>query len=552
MSRSRRAAIPNASSPQLLERLLETVAQGVRSPRALHEVLGVDVRTVHYYTQAAEWLSLLDTSGEPCLTALGLELVYADRERAAVYTRAVWATPFVTRLMQLHGPGLPSVEQVAELVAEAEPELARSTVTRRASSVRSLIAPAVGQASRRLSSAQRQLALPLAMNAPTTQSPRLDGTSAEEFNPDIYRFLLRELLSYGELSLTQVRALLDHAHVSAAPIGGYIDLALKRGDAVRLGERVVATRAAIAQRHLVETTTSIVLSDPGYRAYLNLIATAAPTPQDRVRVEQERRRFRAWDLRLFGHPPTPESLDRDLDTLLMDRTLQNFPVRGSTGEPTVPIEAPFLDVWTQPGLAIALPPTLAHLQGGVAAVNRSLKQARHGGATVAQPRLGDRPTLFHGGLLHPGEPMPRSVPDTRSLRHRLLMHTPYVTLISALAWLHRQSPNRLAIVRQRSGWVVRRKRHPMGPLFLVLDTFAASRGWLACRPPVSALGPGELLAALEAVGILSVVGSTAVLAEPFFTQLRSDPEELEVSAALQPLAAALGDWLAQAEPLEDP
>ena len=43
--------IPNANNPRLLQRLVRLVASGIRKQQALADVLQIELRTVHYYTQ---------------------------------------------------------------------------------------------------------------------------------------------------------------------------------------------------------------------------------------------------------------------------------------------------------------------------------------------------------------------------------------------------------------------------------------------------------------------------------------------------------------------
>ena len=52
----RNVLIPNANSPRLLARVMELIGQGVREPRSIAEILDCELRTVHYYSQAGEWL----------------------------------------------------------------------------------------------------------------------------------------------------------------------------------------------------------------------------------------------------------------------------------------------------------------------------------------------------------------------------------------------------------------------------------------------------------------------------------------------------------------
>ena len=128
---------PNANSPQLLTRLLEMVARGVRSTRSLQETLGVGARTVQYYTQAGQWLGFLQTDGTATLTSLGLDYVYAGRRRSQVYAAAVWAQPLAAELLAGADGRLPSLDDVMAAVMVGEPELAPATARRRASAVRS-------------------------------------------------------------------------------------------------------------------------------------------------------------------------------------------------------------------------------------------------------------------------------------------------------------------------------------------------------------------------------------------------------------------------------
>ena len=129
MSRSNRHhRVPNANSPQLLTRLLETVARGVRSSRGIQESLGVDVRTVQYYSQAADWLGLMDSAPSYQLTSIGLEYVYAGRARPQVYARAVWSTTFVTDLMK-DREGTPTADDIASFILSFDGGMSASTRT---------------------------------------------------------------------------------------------------------------------------------------------------------------------------------------------------------------------------------------------------------------------------------------------------------------------------------------------------------------------------------------------------------------------------------------
>lgn len=539
-----RNRIPNANSPELLARLVELVASGIRSPRALTEALGLEARTVRYYIQAAIWLGLAEEGAELALTSDGVEYVYAGSGRSRVYARVVRAHPFVTELLGRSGGRFPDVDEVAVLVGREEPELAPSTVRRRASAVRSLIAPAIGRRARRTDE-DRQLGLPFVASPRLVEAPVAVGDGKAEHDPDVYRFVLGALLDYGELRLPQVRALLDHAGAPEAPLGGYIDLAVRRGDAIRSETHLIVTPGAISRRDLADSTASILLSDAGYRRWVlaRIEDPRAPTPP-------EIRRYTTWDRRLFGGDVPPERLDDELDRVLMDRSLASFPLAVPGEDPLSLRDGCFVDRWEEEGLVLALPPSLVQLSGGVALVNRLLRKARTGNA-VGVPDLAHRAVSVHGGILSPGESLPRSVPDTRSLRLRLLASAPYVAMLMALLLLHRRQSLPVSLTMWHGGWVVRRKRQSLGTFLRVLDAFALSRGWLPCRRRTGGMEGARLLDVLETVGMLTHTGDHVVLAEGLFGQLRREAEEMEIANRLEPLVEAMATWIAQVEPVEE-
>ena len=543
--------IPNANSPQLLTRLLEMLARGVRSTRGLQEALGVEPRTVQYYSQAGQWLGLVDAEDHSALTPLGVEFVYAGPKQAEVYARAVWGQPLAAELLAAADGDVPAVDDILAAVFVAEPDLAPATARRRASAVRTLIAPAAGFRSVARAPKSVQLDLPLGLAPEGPQMPQVILGAGRDWNPDVYRYLLGALLDHGELSLGHVRALLDRAGATELPIGGYVDMALARGDAHRIEDRIVISDDAIARADLVDSTGSIILSDPGYRAYLDAAVEALSGDRHaEIKRDQHAARYRAWDQRVFGHALQPEQVREDLERVLLDRSLDSFPMAHAGSPQRVPVTAPFLDVWQQSNLVLACPPTLAQLQSGLAGVNRAFKQARQGRVPVGHPTLSDRPKATHGGLLHPGEPLPRSVPDTRSLRLRTLLCAPYPALLGALLLLHRLRPDRVDVVQRSAGWEVRWRGRRRGGLLSLLDAFGRSRGWAVSRRS-GGLDAGVLIRSLEAVGIAWVGEKRVVLEEKFFGQLRRQPEELEVFEQLQPLAVALEDWL-DASSTEEP
>lgn len=533
-----RTNVPSANSPQLLTRLLEAVARGVRTTRGLQEALGVQTQTVRSYAHAAEWLGLLAEGALLVLSPLGLEFAYAGKRRPQVYAAAVWSVPFAAELFLAAGDGrLPDRAEVERALARLEPDLAAATLRRRATAVRSLIAPAVGRPrprARRLE--DHQLPLPLHPTAHARREPVLSGEA--ECDPDAYRFLWCALLDHGELSLGQVRAMFDRVGGSGLPIGGLAELATGRGDAVRLDERLVITMGGVARRDLADGTPSTMLSDPGYRAYLTDLRGA---------TFETARRYRQWDLRLFGHAARTDSVRADLATVLMDRELAAYPAASGPQEAPPRHAAPFLDVWETPGLPCCVPPSLTGLQGGVAAVNRMLERAR-AGTHVHAPDLADRPAVFHGGLLSPGEPLPRAIPDLRTLQTRALSRAPAIAVVAAILLLHRLRPERLSLVRGAAGWGVPVGLQDPVPLAVFLERFASGRGWLwstrlGSDGAAEGLACDALLTTVFAIGIATPIGRIAVLSEALFERLTREDLEPEVIHALRRLAEVLDDEL---------
>jgi len=536
------AAFPNANSPQLLTRTLETLARGVRSTRGLQEALNVNQRTVQYYLNAAVWLEMMSQEPRMHLTPLGLEYVYGGRDRPAIYAKAVQTHPFVAELLRHSGNKLPSSGAVGALIQTQAPELAETTVKRRASAVRSLIAPAMVRV---MTAEQPQLGLPLAHSRRTPAPTRINRDAGRHFNPDVYRHILLELLAHGELAMSHLRSLLDRMGSEDIPIGGYIELLQGRGDAVRIGERMVATAQAIRRRSIASSTASVILSDPGYRAYLEL---AADNPDDTRLETPEFRRYKIWTRRLLGNVPSPRDLAKEVQSMLDDRSLRSFPVALSdNATPPATTQGSFIELWAEEGLLISLPPWLELLENGLSEVNRRLRIARQLSGAVSRPDVGYRPIAAHGGIICPGEPLPKALPDTRTLRMRLLRLSPYPSMIAALLLLHRFQPSVTALRFHQGQWTLQRHRKVAGELLETLDEYATARGWHPSRRPEGSYGASALLRTLESLGVVTRLPTLAVLDDGFFDMLRSDPEEMEISEELEPLAADIGAWLDRRE-----
>lgn len=540
--------LPNANSPALLTRLVEALGRGLRTTRSLQEALGVDQRTVQYYLQAGAWLGLVRT-GSNLLTDLGLEYAYAGRRRQTVYRKAVWAVPLVNELMVGREPVLPSVDEVVRVLSYASPDLSPTTIRRRASAVRSLMAPAMGRPRPSVQDSIRQLDLPFA-DTPTRAAPGLSVPKGAEYDPDAYRAVLGALIDHGELGPEHLRAVLDKLGAGTLPIGGYIDLFIRRGDACRFGDRLVVSAAAVERVDLIASTASVILSDPGYRAYLKSVDAASASSSVRaeaVALLPLADRYRPWDKRLFGSSVVNSDgiQTRDLSEVLLDRSLSAFPIaQPAVHDPVRHVPEPFLDLWRQAGLLVTLPPSVTHLHMRVSGVNGALKKARTATDHVSMPGLAFRPIAAHGHILHPAEPLPRSVPDTRSLRLRVLMNSPYFTMVTALLLAHRASSDRIQVVRRGPRWEVMVSDQSYGDLLVFADSFARHRGWIPSRRVSGGVTSGTVIGLLDALGIATVFDDLTVLDETFFDLLRTDAEEMEVGGELEPLAMAMGDYLA--------
>ncbi len=540
--------IPNANSPQLLTHLLEMIARGVRSTRGLQEALGVDGRTVRYYQQAGQWLSFLTDDPEPVLSPQGLSYVYGGPARQELYVRSVLSQPFVAGLLQASG-GRPTDRDIERAIQRASPQLAWSTVQRRTSAIRGLIAPALSDEAA-IEEGPGQLQLPLAQTPAMKAPAPIQLKHGRSFNPEIYRYILCYLLDYGELTLGHVRGLLDSAGAQAIPIGGYIDLALQRGDAHRVGERLVVSRAAVERAEMAASAQSIILTDGGWRAHLEEVQRLVDKPRYLERLSQ---RYRLWDRRLFGHELKPEQLQEDLARVLRDRSIDSMPrTSPDVGPPPAPSPArPFLMLWERPDLLITLPPSLAQLWEGVAGLNGRLRNARHRTDAVGVPTLAYRPTVAHGGVIHPGELLPRAIADQRSIRQRMLTHVPYVTLIVAALYVHRTRDLGLSITHHHGRWLVRSHRHVLGDLLDVVDAFGRARGWVVSRRPRGGQSARVVMGLLERHGMVVQTDDKAMLHDLFFAQLRDDAEERELLTHLEPLASAFASWL-QTQTTGDP
>lgn len=535
-----------SDDPRTVGRVVELIARGVRSARAVQETTGLDGSAVDRAVASAAFFGLLEGDGEPTVSVIGLEYAYAGPQRGRVWGRAVLGQPFVAKILRGPPPTLPPVGEIAEAVRSAAPTLDELAARQRANAIRGLCVPILGKRAPKAEVAQ--LALPLPAKGPDVDVPQIAIGPGRECDPDLLRHVAGVLLDHGELTLGGLRAILDRAGVPEAPIGGYIDLLLVRGDAVRMDERLVISRQGARRRGLVDTATSLILSDPGYRAWLtDGPAAAAGERPAQIRREKHKIRYRSWDRRLFQSDVEPDQVERELRRVLLDRGVGSYPLATGPGVAPTSVHSGFLDVWERDDLAIALPPSLGDLGGGLPAANHAIKVSRQGADAVHLPMCVERVAAVHGGLCHPGEALPRAIPDVRTLRQRLVLHAPYAAMVAALLLIHRRQPDRAAVRARRGGFAVRCGGVPIDLLDL-LDAFAVSRGWTVSRRTRGGLGAGALIAVLDTVGMTTPVADLCVLSERFFGMLRGEPDEGVLHERLIPLGEAIAAFVEAGTP----
>ncbi|MDG1478446.1 MAG: hypothetical protein P8R54_02600 [Myxococcota bacterium] len=529
---SRAALLPNANNPRLLLRVIRLIASGVRRPRSIAEILEIELRTVHYYTQASEWLGFLKPDQQGVLTQAGLSWVFSgEDERSRVYAHAVWSNAFASQLMGTFG-GLPSSDGITGFIRAWDASVSESTARRRASAIRGLLEPALQHYPSPDRPAEPQLAIPFTPARPPLHQPPVpvDLRAGTSESPDLYRHLLCVLLDAGELRPGGIRAILDDLGGSDAPLSRYIEMALRRGDATRSGEHLVVTPGAIRRRALADDVLLVALSDPDYRRALE-------SPPD----SRARRRFTTWDVRLFGAPPTPESVA----AALMGRRLESIPIALPSGIARTPA-APrrFLEAIQSSAPIVCFPDSLRQLSGQVSLINALLRSARKAPAGVRLPAVIDERGVVHGGLLAPGERLMLGIPDNLTLRLRALSCCPAIALLAALLLLDRRQSSRLSITRGRRASTVLLAGQVLGTVLSVISDFCTASGWELSRPPDGrGLTDLELLDIAAELGMLSQIGARRILSESLFVQLQADPESRAVYELLLPLERRLSTWM---------
>lgn len=495
-------ALPVSGDLRLLTRVLERVYGGVRRARALAESVDVPSARVNAALDAGEWLGVLTWDGDVRLTASGLA-VAAGRRRAPLWARLVREHPFFAASWP------PSPEALLR-AAEADEPL-RGKARRQARALWRMTRPARAH----VEVASRQLTLNLATEARVGR-PVLDLRCGHDDNPDVYAVVLRALLDHGELTALQLRAVLDSAGGERCGIGGYLAMAVRRGDARRLGDVLVVTPGAVSRGDLAESPVTVALSDPEFRVHvLNLLANDVPLPA----------RFRLWGDRLFGRVPVGVALGR----LLFDRPLTSVPVAGDAGAEVLPEVGGFLSSLGRPGLMLAMPMALRDVAAGLSGLNRTLRQPTH----ATMPGALDRRLVVHGGLVFPGEATPRAIPDGVSLRIRAVRNAPAFAVLVALGLLDRRA--RARTTRVGGELMVARAGGSMS-VSLLVQTLAHARGWWWAS---GGLTWGEAAGLAQGIGLVTLLDGRLTVDEGFFHRLQTDAEHRAVYEALLPLVDAL-------------
>lgn len=549
--RHRADLIPNANNPRLLQRLVRLVASGIRKQRALADVLQVELRTVHYYTQAGEWLGLLDTDREVHLTPRGVEFAFAEsKQRTKLYAKAVWNVPLVQALLAQRGH-MPDVDVIASFILEHEPTMSPRTARRRATSLRGLVEPAMGHRPSRSEPQGRQLAFSFSGSSGTSDAPpkapakepRVDMRAGTEHNPDIYARLLSAMLDHGEVTTGQIRALLDDMGARDCPLGGYVEMATRRSDATRHADRLIVTTGAAERREFASDGVLIALTDPSYRTHILDLSEASDDPMAKRDRTKASKRFSAWDQRIFGEPLTEDNVRTALARPLVGRSIESLPTASNPGPPATSTSAAFIDCIDVQGLMIAFPSSLTQLKRGIKSVNETLGRNRNAPAGVRTPNPMCTRALIHGGLLCPSETLPRAIADTLTLRLRLLTHCPAFALLSALLLLDRKEEVPARLTENSTGLVVQWGKKTVGPLMSVFHQFCAEQHWFVSHPLTGGLTGRELVDTGETIGMCAKVNRRIVLDEQLFLRLQEDAEARMVYESLLPLEDRLHAWL---------
>jgi hypothetical protein len=558
---------PGSCSPRAFGRLLSLIAQGHTAPSELGRRLKVEPSELSARLDVAAWLGFVHpgspSGDEPSwvLSRRGLEYVYA-RRRPRVYAEVLWDHPVVGAVLGLLAGAHAQPGQLPVLLPQLAPHLSPDQLERAAASLGAIVRPALRQRPRRRERRPgTQLRLAFARPRAPVTGYRFRVSPAEPAAPDcvdpaVYRTILQALLDEGELPIAQLASVVGKLGLEGVVLGPYAELAVRRGDAERRVDgrldQLVVTPGAIERADVSDTVASVALSDPDYREYLGVLqATGQGDLGAAARYGRLRARFRCWDQRIFGEELSPRDMARAAQSLIEGRTLAAIPV----AEPAASIDylqrpAPFLDQLSSANLLVSLPPSIDLLVGGLPAVKRCLEAAWAAPAGIHQafaPRL-----MVHGGLLHPGEPLPTSIPDGVSLRLHAIERVPHLAVLVAIMLQQREGQGRIGLRMRGERLRVYHRRRDLGSFLLRADDLMRERGWLVCRRQRGGLLEASLKDIVECLGIGVQAGRSFVLQEAFFQRLRRQPEDRHLHDRLRPLGAWIQDrleeWAVAVEP----
>lgn len=484
-------------------------------------------------------LGLLEGTGHVGLRPAGLRVAAeAPARRAATLSQAIVQSDLVQAILNDGGAG--ALQRALRARAPGAPA---EQLQRRAAGLRPLLEPALLLPEGALQPSggeQRPLPLPAPARRPAPRPPPADLRCGTGENPDTYAFLLRSLLGAGELSPLQLRGLLDAADAKEAEIPALLAMGARRGDLHRVGERLVPSAGAAAHPHLADDGINVALSDPDYLAWMATAAgpAAGLAPGPRRAREATARRFFTWDARLWG-----DSLAEREGPLRPPRLP---PTRGAPEPPPPERPGPWLQQLEAPGLLLAFPPALRALARGLTEVNPALRRAAAG--PERRPTLVSLTARVHGGLLSPGEALPRILPDRRSLRLRALLRCPAIGLLAGLLLLDRAHEGAVQVRRSPAGPALCAGRRPLGPLLPMLVRFCAAQGWTPLHHPETSLRGAELWQAAVGGGWARALGPRLVLDDALHLMLHEDDEGRLLLEALDPLLGRLAAWLAALPP----
>ena len=343
-----------------------------------------------------------------------------------------------------------------------------------------------------------------------------------EHNPDIYCRVLNALLDNGELRIGQLRALLDRIGARNAPIGAYTDMAINRGDAIRLEDRLILQPAALKRADVALDGVMVAFSDSAYRAWLTLVQRDPNlfNPVERRDFWSLGNRFAAWDMRIFGNRQNLSTIQDSLGRVLSGRSLNLIPIAQSAPKKGPPVSQPFIDCLDQEGMVITFPLCLGELAGGVTSINAVLRRNRAAPAGVRMPSPVDSRAQIHGGLLHPGEIQPKAFADNFSIRLRALTHLPAMALLGSLLILDRRQEASLELQATHSGPNIHWAGQNLGSCTAHLSALFRVPRLVAFDARTSGL-TGLILEALgRALGIATRVNDRLLLDEASFFDSR--------------------------------